>query len=225
MKRILHTIIPLLLLGTSAQAAQITYYGRGNSWDLERFGTKGTTYPQMFYNANVVGTAVAKSSGRIYTWLANGKVFSGNQSNMTQYRAPYNYSSALGTSKDQILGIAIHPTNDNVYTWYDNGTYSIGRSNDLDRYSRGHSFSLPPGKSFDDIIDMGIAGTSKRVYTWYKDGTVTVGTASDLDFYKSSYDYSPDYPGGCHDKWLQGVGIKTNNNSDRVISLHSYWVC
>ena len=225
MKIAITSLLTLALGSTAAFSAQIASYGEGASWDLERYSVTNTQYPQMFYNTKVVGMAVAKSNGRYYTWLKNGKVFSGNKTNMTAYRQPYSYSVATGRTYNDILGIAIHPTNDRVYTWYRNGTYSIGRSNDLDRYNKNLPFTLPAGKSYTDVIDMGIAGSSGKVYTWFKDGTVSTGKTNDLDYYQAPYDYTPDYPGGCHDKFLQGVGIRNYGSSDRVISLHSYWVC
>jgi len=213
------------MVSLSIQGAQIAYYAEGSSSSLEKYWVKNTNYPDIFYNTKVMGIAVAKSNSRYYTWLRNGKVFSGNKNNMTAYREPYNYTPATGQSIDDIVGIAIHPTNDRVFAWYNDGTYSIGRSNNLDRYQKNLSYSLPPGKSASDIVDMGIAGSSGKVYVWYEDGTVSSGSASDLDLHKTPYNFSPDYPGGCHNKFLQGVGIRNYGSTDRVISLHSYWVC
>jgi CubicO group peptidase (beta-lactamase class C family) len=141
---------------------------------------------------DIVGMAIAGSSGKVYTWYRDGSRSVGTTTDLDRYqpikldadgkpaqkvKLPKNLGMA------NIVGIAIRKSDDRVYVWYDNGTVSAGTSLDFARHFSNRSYSPPTRQRRYTIIDMGLSAED-QVYAWYSDKRTSTGTSTDLNAYR-----------------------------------------
>lgn len=109
---------------------------------------------------NIVGMAIAKSSGRVYTWFDNGTVSVGTATDLDAHEAPKPYQLPPGIASYHVRGMAISQ-DDNVYGWYSNAKASCGSST--------HLASRIPLYDYEYIVPS--PGASHDLGTWFNDIT------------------------------------------------------
>lgn len=138
--------------------------------------------------ARVMGIAVVKSNGRVYSWFADGKYTQGSLADFDAFSRAYAFTLPLGYQTDEIVGMAMSADN-HVHTWYNDGRVSEGTVADLDFYSAPTGYTTPPGSNAGSLT--GLAFTADgRVVAWYQNGTYSIGTRTALDFHAAPKPYT-----------------------------------
>lgn len=181
----------------------------------------------MDYEAShIVGSAVSKTNGRVYTWYANGQYTVGSNQDLDLFQPPTNYILPPGKSPLDVVGVAL-ASNDRAVAWFADQSFSDGTPSNITNTPAPSFYSLPQNRTVGDIV--GIAFDSNdKVVVFYLDSERGTQSKQKLWVAKnnnerqlsirpnrtklpSNHNFPPFYS-----TFISGVGIEPDRNDVQV---------